>query len=267
MERPSIVTAKVLNMKMGDIEYPSLKGKVSETEWQTRLELAAVFRLIPVLGWWDPSQAPAAARIPGTAHYLFNPKGCLFEELTASSLVKIDINGDPVTDSPLTPLKANWFPFKALFSARTDVDWALHTHDDWVAALSARKERLQPVTQSGAIALALGVAYHEYDGVEIVEDRNPALQRSLGATGKRLILLNHGLLVAGNSAPEIVMTASTLSKACRGQVLAGALGECVPIQPAVVDTIVKDLFRPGGIDNIWPALLRKLDRMDPTWRD
>jgi ribulose-5-phosphate 4-epimerase/fuculose-1-phosphate aldolase len=253
-------------MKLGDVEYPSLQGKVSDSEWRTRTDLAALFRLIPLMGWWDLTQAPAAARIAGEQHYLFCPQGVLFEEVTASSLIRITIDGEQVSDSPLTILKANWVPLKAVFSVRTDVDWALHSHDDWVTALSARKERLQPISQSGAIALGDGVHYHEYDGVETMEKRIPALQQSLGS-GRRLILQNHGLVTVGKSAHEVLMRTHGLTKACRVQVLAGRSADLIHIQPSVLETIVQEAYRPGGVENIWPALLRKLDRLDPSYKE
>jgi ribulose-5-phosphate 4-epimerase/fuculose-1-phosphate aldolase len=253
-------------MKMGEVEYPSLQGKVADPEWRTRVDLAALLRLIPHMGWWDLTQAPAAARIPGEPHYLFPPQGCLFEELTASSLIKITLDGDQVSDTPLSILRCNWVPFKAVFSVRQDVDWAIHSHDDWVTALSARKERLQPISQSAAIALADGVAYHEYDGVETLEQRIPALQQSLGSQ-KRLILQNHGLVAVGKSPYEVLLRTAGLTKACRVQVLAGRSDELVHVLPEVLETLARDAYRPGAIEYLWPALLRKLDRLDPSYKE
>jgi ribulose-5-phosphate 4-epimerase/fuculose-1-phosphate aldolase len=253
-------------MKIGELEYPALRGMVSDAEWRTRVELAALFRLIPLMGWWDVTQAPAAARIPGETRYLFNPQGVLFEEVTASSLVKITLDGEPAADTPLSILRCNWVPFKAVFGARHDVGWAIHSHDDWVIALSARKEGLEAVSQSGAIALADGVAYHGYDGIETLEKRIPALQRSLGSA-KRLILQNHGLVTVGTTAYEVFMRTAGLSKACRVQVLAGRGDGLLRIQPQVLETIVQEAYRPGGTEYLWPALLRKLDRIDPSYKE
>jgi ribulose-5-phosphate 4-epimerase/fuculose-1-phosphate aldolase len=253
-------------MKIGDIEYPSLKGKVSDAEWQTRVELAAIYRLIPLLGWYDLVMAPASARIPGEQNYLYNPSELLFEEVTASSLVKINLDGELAADTPFSYLRAGWYPMQAAHAAREDANWVIHVHDDYGMALSTRKERLLPITQTAGFALADGVAYHSYDGVETYKDRVAGLQQSLG-TANRLILHNHGLLTVGLTAWQALSRMTGLRKACRVQLLAGFGKDLIHIEPEILDTFVEELRVGPAVNNAWPGLLRKLDRLNPSYKD
>lgn len=254
-------------MKLGDMEYPSLKGKVSDEEWAARVELAAIFRLVPLMGWWDLSQAPCSARVPGEPdHYLFNPLGFLFEEITASSLVKITLNGEHATDTPLQFSRAIWYPMQAVHAVREDANWVIHCHEDYGQALSARKDLLLPISQTAGFALADGVAYHDYEGVETYEDQMESLQRSLGGKN-RMILHNHGLLTVGKTAYQAFQRMSSLRKACRVQLLAGMGQDLHFISEDVRPVFAEELRRGPAVDNLWSGLLRKLDRIDPSYKD
>lgn len=255
--------AKVRN---GDLEYPSLEGKVSDAEWQARVDLAALYRLIPLMGWWDLSQPPASARVPGEPnHFLINPLGFLFEEITASSLVKITLDGAPVLDSPLRVSRQIWYPMQAVHAAREDANFVLHSHDEVFAALSARRDGLLPISQPAGFALAGGLAYHDYDGVETHAEQMPSLQASLGDYGV-MLLRNHGLVCLGRSAYEVIAKTANLRSACRIQLLAGQAEHLKPIAPSVLPVFAEELRRGVAVDNLWPGLLRKLDRIDPSYR-
>ncbi len=253
-------------LKLGDIEYPSLKGKVSEAEWKARVELAALYRLIELFGWNDLSGAPASARIPGQPFYLFNPNGLLFEEITASSLVKINLEGEVVSETPFRHVASTWFPMKAVHEVREDANFVIHSHDDYGMALSARREKLLPVSQSAGFALADGVAFHDYDGVETYQERVPALQASLGARN-RMILHNHGLLAVGASAYQALYRMASLRKACRVQLLAGFEKDLFQLPGEIIEQMAEEIRRGPAVGNFWPGLLRKLDRIDPSYKE
>ncbi|MGD9863155.1 MAG: class II aldolase/adducin family protein [Pseudodonghicola sp.] len=254
-------------MKIGDIEYPSLKGKVSDAEWEARVNLAAIYRLIPIMGWYDTVMAPASARIPGEDAYLFNPKGFLFEEITASSLVKISIEGEKQTDTPFEISRPGWYPLRAVHEAAESAVYVLHTHDDWIAALSARKQKLFPSSQTAAFLIASGISYHLYDGVETMEERMPGLKESLG-DNHILIMHNHGAVTAGVLPWHAVGRMESLAKACRIQVLASQNREDLfEIGEDIMVEIKEELRRGPAVDNPWPGLLRKLDRLDPSYKE
>jgi ribulose-5-phosphate 4-epimerase/fuculose-1-phosphate aldolase len=252
-------------MKIGAVEYPSLKGKVPDAEWQTRVELAALYRLIPIMGWFDFAGPPASAKIPGEPHYLINPMGFLFEEITASSLVKVTLEGEIVGEQPFRNLEAGWYPMRAVHAARPDVGWLLHTHDEYAIALSARREGLLALSQSAGFAIAGGIAYHDYDGVETYPERMASLQASMG-TADLLVLRNHGLMTLGHTAYQAFVRMAALSKACRAQLLAGRDLDLITIGPDIVDSLAEEIRRGPAADNFWPGLLRKLDRVDPSYR-
>lgn len=254
-------------MNIGSLEYPSLKGRVSDAEWQARVDLAALYRLIPLMGWWDLSQPPASASVPGEpGHFLFNPLGFLFEEITASSLVKITLDGELAAETPLGFSRRIWYPMQAVHAARPDARFVLHSHDDIFAALSARKDGLLPVSQPAGFALGGGVAYHDYDGIETYEARMASLQASLGDRNA-MLLRNHGLVVLGGSAYEVMAVTANLRSACRIQLLAGQAADLRAIAPEVLPAFARELRSGVAVDNLWPALLRKLDRIDPSYRD
>lgn len=254
-------------MKIGDLEYPSLKGKVSDEEWRARVDLAALYRLIPVMGWWDLSQAPASACVPGEPdHYLFNPLGFMFDEITASSLIKITLDGEYVDETPLKFHRRIWYPMQAVHAARPDAKFVLHSHDALFTALSARKDKLLPISQPAGFALAGGIAYHDYDGVETYEERMASLQTSLGQYGA-MILHNHGLVVLGRSAYEVIGKTSNIRQACKVQLLAGHSADLRSIDENVLPAFAEELRAGVAVDNLWPALLRKLDRLDPSYQD
>jgi len=252
-------------VKLGEIEYPSLQGQVSDAEWATRVQLASLYRLVPIMGWDDMSITHASARVPDEPnHYLFNPLGFLFEEITASCLVKIDIEGNIVAPTPFEITLGGWYPMKAVHEVRDDADFVLHTHEDYGGAMSARKDPLLSITQGAAFVLADKLAYHDYDGVETYEERNPGLQASLGEAN-RLILRNHGLLTLGPTAFHAFYRMYGLVKACRIQLLAGMRGDLIEI-PEVINATFADEIRRAQGNNPWPGLLRKLDRTDPDYK-
>lgn len=254
-------------MKLGDLEYPSLKGKVSDAEWQARVDLAAIFRLIPLMGWWDLSQAPASARIQdGSGHYLINPVGFMFEEITASSLVKVTLEGEYAAETPLTFMQAGWYPMRAIHAAHPQANYVIHSHDDFAAAFSARKDELLPITQFAAFALADGVAYHDFDGVETHEDRMASLQQSLGSASM-MILRNHGMVTLGPVPYAALARMANLRKCCVMQLQAGQAADLRPIEPTIVAGFVEEIRRGIVVDDLWGGLLRKLDRLDPTYKD
>lgn len=253
-------------MMIGDTEYPSLEGKVSEAEWRTRVELAAIYRLIPYLGWFDLSMPGASARIPGEPYYLFNPDGFLFDEITASSLVKLSLDGEPVPGQPFSVVPRTWYPMRAVHEVREDANFVIHSHDKYGMALSARRDKLLPISQTGGFVIADGVSYHDYDGVEVYPERMAPLQASLGGQNGMLILHNHGLVSLGATAWQAVSRMNRLRYACEVQLMAGPGDQLIHLEPEIIESFREELRRGAAVGNPWPGLLRKLDRMDPSYK-
>lgn len=259
-----------MSLKIGDVSYPSLKGKVSAQEWDARVQLAALCRLIPMMGWDDLSMQLVSARVGN--EYLFIPNGPLFEEVTASSLVKVNLEGDVLSDTPFGIVKSTWYPMRAVHEARDDVNFVIHTHDDLLAAVACNKNGLLPISQSAAFAMADGLGYHTYDGVETYEEKIPSLQRALGTENNAVLLRNHGLLTVGWEASHAFMRHYNVRKACRIQLLAASAGkeELIHFSDEMLGSFKYELTRLGqgeGTTNPWPGLLRKLDALEPSYKD
>lgn len=257
-------------LKIGDTAYPSLKGNVSDNEWDIRVQTAALFRLIPFMGWDDLSLQLISARVGD--HFLVAPSGLLFEEVTASSLVKINLYGEAISESPFGIVKNAWYPMRAVHEARPDANFVIHSHDDIIAAVACNAEGLLPISQSAAFALADGLAYHDYEGVETYEERMLSLQRSLGAANNAAILRSHGLLTLGYEAKHAFMRHYNIWKACHIQVLATSAkhGELIRFPRPLLDGFRHELMRIGqgdGTMDPWPGLLRKLTKLDPSFLD
>jgi ribulose-5-phosphate 4-epimerase/fuculose-1-phosphate aldolase len=254
-------------LKIGDVAYPSLKGKVSDAEWRTRVELAAIYRLIDYFGWFDLTMPGASAKIPGEPYYLFNPAGFMFDEITASSLVKLTLEGELAGDQPFEPVPRTWYPMRAVHQAREDANWVIHSHDMYGMALSARREKLLPISQSAGFVIAQGVSYHDYDGVEVYAERMAPLAESLGGSNGMLILHNHGLVTLGGTPWQAVARMYALRYACRVQLMAGRGDDLIHLPEEVIEGFREELRRGSAVGNPWPGLLRKLDRMDPSYKD
>jgi ribulose-5-phosphate 4-epimerase/fuculose-1-phosphate aldolase len=254
-------------MKIGDIEYTSLKGKVSDAEWNTRVELAAIYRLHHMTGLSDLLQAGASARIPGDEqHYLFVPGGCVWDEITASCLVKITLDGKVVSDTPFQIIRDFWYPMQAIHTARKDANFLIHTHNAYAVAMSAKRDPLVYISQASAVVLSGKVAYYDYEGVETHEEAMPALARAVGDAGA-VILRNHGGLVISSTAFGAYITMDQLVEACKVQLLAGESEDLVQMQPEVIATFPAELERAAPYPTQWFGLLRRLDRVDPSYRE
>ncbi|MBI1187004.1 MAG: class II aldolase [Alphaproteobacteria bacterium] len=252
-----------------DIGGRSLRGRVSAEEWQARVDLAAVYRLVALHGWDDMIFTHISHRVPGPDHhFLINPYGMMFEEITASSLVKVDLEGQIVSPSDYFVNAAGFTIHSAIHAAREDAICVIHLHTDAGTAVAAQKEGLLPLTQHGMIALPQ-VAYHDYEGVALNHDERPRLVADLG--DKRLMILrNHGTLAVGASGAEAFMNIFYLERACTQQVMALSVGrENVLLGTDAVQGVVKDQTQPqtmGGAARLaWPGLLRKLDRENPGY--
>ncbi len=202
-------------------------------------------------------------------HFLINAYGLLFEEMTASSLIKVDVSGQIVLDTPYSINPAGFTIHGAIHTARDDAGCVLHTHTRSGVAVSAQTEGLLPISQISLLPCA-SLAYHDYEGIALNEDEKPRLVADLGDKNF-LILRNHGLLTIGSSIPDAFLFMYALETACQIQIAAQSGGSALTkVNPAIVAGIQAqiDLVTKGmGGELAWPGLLRKLDRRDPSYRD
>jgi ribulose-5-phosphate 4-epimerase/fuculose-1-phosphate aldolase len=248
----------------------SIRDQVSEAEWQARVDLAAAYRLVALYGWDDLIFTHISARVPGPEHhFLLNAYGMMFDEVTASSLVKIDPNGNKVMESPYFINPAGFTIHSAVHAAREDALCVMHLHTDYGIAVSAQKDGLLPISQQSMFPLA-SLAYHNYEGLALNEEEKPRLVSDLGDK-KYMILRNHGLLTIGKTAAEAFLLMYILERACRIQILAqsGSV-ELHRVAEPIIDLTEKQMSAVTvgqGAELTWPGLLRKLDRIDSTYRD
>jgi ribulose-5-phosphate 4-epimerase/fuculose-1-phosphate aldolase len=246
------------------------QGTISDAEWQMRVDLAACYRLVAWYGWDDLVFTHISARVPGSDHhFLINPYGFLFEEITASSLVKIDLHGNKVADSPHAINPAGFTIHSAIHAAREDAQCVLHIHSPNGIAVSAQKDGLLPLSQQSIFALS-SLAYHDYEGVALRDDEKPRLVHDIGDK-HFLMLRNHGLLTVGPSVADAFQAMYLFEAACMIQVRAQAGGgDLVRIAPSIVNTAqeqARAVTRGQGAGLTWPGLLRRLDRADPSFRN
>jgi ribulose-5-phosphate 4-epimerase/fuculose-1-phosphate aldolase len=249
---------------------PSLKDRVSSEEWQTRVDLAACYRLVADFGWSDLIFTHITARVPGAEdQFLINPYGMMFDEITASSLVKIDLNGNKLEDSPFPVNPAGFTIHSAIHAARHDAQCVLHVHSVNGVAVSAQKKGLLPISQQSIFVLS-SLAYHDYEGVALNAEEKPRLVADLGDRNY-LMLRNHGLLTLGRTVADAFVNMYVFESACMIQVRAQAGGsELIPIPDAIVagaQQQAKAVTKAQGGMLAWPGLLRRLDRIDPSYRD
>jgi ribulose-5-phosphate 4-epimerase/fuculose-1-phosphate aldolase len=247
----------------------SLREVVSAEEWQLRVDLAACYRLVAMYGWSDLVFTHVSARLPGPEHhFLINPYGLMFDEITASSLVKVDQNCQKLIDSPFPVNPAGFTIHSCIHQAREDAGCVLHTHSRAGVAVSAQKAGVLPISQQSTFVLA-SLAYHAYEGVALRDEEKPRLQASVGRSNF-LMLRNHGLLTIGPTVPEAFLSMYTFENTCRIQVdaLAGG-GELTYVNPKIMEgmaQVLKTVTAGQGANIAWPALLRRLDRTDPSYK-
>ncbi|CAN5134907.1 class II aldolase/adducin family protein [soil metagenome] len=247
-----------------------VKSRVSEEEWKLRTDLAACYRLVALYGWDDLIFTHISARLPGTDHhFLLNPYGMTFDEVTASSLVKVDLEGKKLMDSPYEINPAGFTIHSAIHAAREDAKCVLHTHSLNGVAVSATKAGVLAISQQSIFVLA-ALAYHDYEGVALHEGEKPRLVRDLGDKNF-LMLRNHGILTVGSSIADTFLFMYLFESACTIQIRAQSTsGELIPIDPKIVagaTMAAKQVTRSAGGGLAWPGLLRKLDRIDRSYRD
>jgi ribulose-5-phosphate 4-epimerase/fuculose-1-phosphate aldolase len=256
---------------LSQLRIPTLRGKVSAAEWQARIDCAACYRLVALFGMNDLVYNHVSARVPGEeGHFLINPYGYAYEEITASSLVKIDLDGKVVLDSG-TGYGVNHAGFvihSAVHRARQDVACVIHTHSAAGMAVSALKCGLLPLTQS---AMFFGeVGYHDYEGPAVDLDEQKRLVRDLGER-PAMILRNHGLLSVGATVCEAFVVMHWLERACQAQLMAMACNTELNQPDPKTIALTNERYKPGQRRSIteleWPALLRMLERRDPSFRE
>ncbi len=251
------------------MQIASLKQVVSAEEWQLRVDLAGCYRLVAMYGWSDLVFTHISARVPGPEHhFLINPYGLMFDEITASSLVRVDQQCNKMIDSPFPVNPAGFTIHSCIHAVREDARCVLHTHSRAGVAVSAQKCGVLPISQQSTFVLS-SLAYHEYEGVALRDDERPRLQSDLG-TANFLMLRNHGLLTVGTTIPEAFLNMYTFENTCRIQIDAQAGGELVHVDPKILEGLAQVLNTATagqGANIAWPALIRKLDRIDPSYKD
>jgi ribulose-5-phosphate 4-epimerase/fuculose-1-phosphate aldolase len=250
---------------MSEWNADKVKASVSAEEWQTRVDLAACYRAVAMMGWDDLVFTHITAKIPGDGHhFLINPYGFMFEEITASSLVKIDLAGNKLDDNPHPINPAGFVIHSAIHAAREDAKCVLHTHSLNRVAVSAQKGGVLPISQQSIFVLA-NLAYHSYEGVALMDDEKPRLVADLGAKNF-FMLRNHGLLTVAPTIPDAFQLMYIFEAACTIQVRAQAGGELIPIPQAIIDNAAaqsRQVTRGQGGQLSWPGVLRRLQRRFP----
>ena len=255
---------------MSIAQQPSVRDLVTPDEWQTRVDLAACYRLIAMYGWDDLVFTHVSARVPGPdEHFLINAYGLLFEEMTASSLVKVDLDGNIVLETPHIINPAGFTIHSAVHEARPDVGCVVHTHTKAGVAVSAQRAGLLPLSQTSLFPLT-SIAYHDYEGVALNAEEKPRLVADLGDRAF-LILRNHGLLTAGATTADAFLFMYLLETACQTQLMAQSAGvELNKVDDRILAGIAAQaeaVMKGMGRQLAWPGLMRKLDRLDASFRD
>ncbi len=251
-----------------ELDIPSLKGRVSDEEWAIRVDLAAAYRLVAYYGWDDLIFTHLSARIPGPEHhFLLNPYNLMFEEVTASSLVKVDTSGNPVEPTPFITNPAGFTIHSAIHMAREDAMAVMHLHTPAGQAVSAQGDGLLPLTQT-AMLVRGDLAFHDYEGVATDLDERERLVADLGLKGA-MLLRNHGTLAVGASVGECFVKLYFIERACQAQIMALAAGDKCSHPPQGTPELAAEQGAAGlsvaAKLLAWPALLRKAHRLDPTF--
>ena len=253
---------------LANVDIPSLKGKVSDEEWAARIDLAAAYRLVAYYGWDDLIFTHLSVRVPGPEHhFLLNPYNLMFEEVTASSLVKVDMSGLPVDPSPFITNPAGFTIHSAVHMAREDARAVMHLHTPHGQAVSAHGDGLLPLTQT-AMLIRGDVAYHDYEGVAVDLEERERIVADLG-TKNAMLLRNHGTLAVGETVGEAFIRIYFLERACEAQILALSAGDNVNNPPQGSPEVTAEQGKIGlklaAGALAWPALLRKAYRLDPSF--
>ena len=253
---------------LDSVEIPSLQGKVSDEEWAIRVDLAAAYRMVAHYGWDDLIFTHLSARIPGPEHhFLLNPYNLMFEEVTASSLVKVDVNGNPVEQTPFITNPAGFTIHSAIHMAREDAHAVMHLHTPAGQAVAAHSDGLLPLTQT-AMLIRGEVAFHDYEGVAVDLSERERLVADLGAKNA-MILRNHGTLAVGKNVGECFIRLYYLERACQAQIMALSAGNQVNNPPQGAPEITAqqgEVGLPLAANLLaWPALKRKAFRLDPKF--
>jgi ribulose-5-phosphate 4-epimerase/fuculose-1-phosphate aldolase len=253
---------------LASVEIPSLEGKVSESEWKIRVDLAAAYRLVAHYGWDDLVFTHLSARVPGPEHhFLLNPYNLMFEEVTASSLVKVGMDGLPVEPTAFITNPAGFTIHSAIHMARPDAQAVIHLHTPHGQAVSAHGDGLMPLTQT-AMLIRDEVAYHDYEGVAVDLDERERIIADLGDKGA-MLLRNHGTLAVGETVGEAFLRIYFLERACQAQILALSAGDNLNNPPQGSPEVTAQQGKMGlklaAGALAWPALLRKAYRLDPSF--
>jgi ribulose-5-phosphate 4-epimerase/fuculose-1-phosphate aldolase len=257
----------------GRLQIPSMKDRCTSAEWQARVDLAACYRLVDLYGMSDMMANHVSVRVPGEeGAFLINAYGMMYEEITASSLIKIDIEGKILSKPDFGELdyginKAGYVIHSAIHAARPELACVIHTHSWASMAVSALECGLLPITQTAMRFLK--IAYHDYQGVVLDTEEQASLLRDLG-DGEALILRNHGALTVGRTVGEAFNWMHRIELACHSQLAAMACNTPLvklspPVLEATWNNYQRGTRRPFGVME-WPALLRKLDRLDPSYQ-
>ena len=249
-----------------------MRNNVSSEEWAVRVDLAACYRLVARYGWEDLVFTHISARVPGAEdQFLINPYGLFFDEITASSLVKIDLQGNKLEDSPYPVNPAGFVIHSAIHAARHDAQCVLHTHTLNGVAVSTQRAGLLPISQHALFVLPR-LGYHDFEGPALNDDEKPRLVADLGDKTS-LVLRNHGLLTVGETVADAFVAMYYLEASCAIQVRAqSGGGELISVPKEIMETgyaeAERSQRRRGGAGAIvWPGLLRRLDRVDRSYRD
>ena len=254
------------------MHIPSLKEVVSAEEWQLRVDLAACYRLVAHYGWSDLVFTHISAKLPesisGPEHqFLINPYGLMFDEITASSLVKVDMQCNKLHESPFPVNPAGFVIHSAVHEARVDAQCVLHVHTRAGVAVSAQAGGVLPISQQSTFVLG-SLAYHDYDGVAFRDDEKPRLQADLGQANF-LMLRNHGLLTVGKSIADAFLSMYTFENTCRIQIDAQAGGALIAVNPQIISGVAQAMkVQTGGLGGafVWPSLIRLADRLDVSYK-
>ena len=250
------------------VDIPPMRDKVSEEEWAIRVDLAAAYRMVAHYGWDDLIFTHLSARVPGSEHqFLLNPYNLMFEEVTASSLIKVDVNGNPVEPTPFITNPAGFTIHSAIHMAREDAHAVMHLHTPAGQAVSAHNDGLLPLTQT-AMLIRNDVAFHDYEGVAVDLGERERLVADLGDKNG-MILRNHGTLAVGKNVGECFVRLYFLERACQAQVMALSAGDQVNNPPQGSPEVTAQQGQVGVTlaANLlaWPALKRKAYRLDPSF--